>query len=174
MFFGKSSSGQVISEMWLLTHLRRVRGFVQRICQYKCALNANLIDFTEISQQNTFIFTCTHFYRCKYVIIYFWIAALSSQILWFANDVIVPVPMSFFLHLQLPSLVLSSLLCLPPHPPSAHAVPLPTLPHPCRRHTDCQTPYRPYRCGRVSEAVVQSRRLLPCWRQQPRLQQRQQ
>lgn len=88
--------------------------------------------------------------------------------------VIVPIQMSFSLHPQLPSLVLSSLLCLPPHPPSAHVVPLPTLPHPCRRHTDCQTPYRPYRCGRVSEAVVQSRRLLLCWRQQLRLQRQQQ
>lgn len=86
----------------------------------------------------------------------------------------VSVNVFFFspLHSQLRSLVLSSPPCLPPHPPSAHVAPQPTLPHPCRRHTDCQTPCHPCRCARGSGAGAQSPRPSPCWRRQPRLRRR--
>lgn len=45
----------------------REGAFIERTCQYKCTPNANLIDFCEISQQYTFIFTCTQFDTCKHV-----------------------------------------------------------------------------------------------------------
>lgn len=150
--------------MWLLTHLRRGSCFIQTSCQSTWFPNANFIVFCGIPQQYTakrsenivtYCFAHTKSLVCK---CYF----------------IMHIQMSYFVHPQLPSLVLSSLRCLPPHPPLAHVAPLPTLPHPCRRHTDCQTPCRPYRCGRVSEDAGQSRRPSLCWRRQPRLQRLQQ
>lgn len=88
------------------------------------------------------------------------------------NNIIFMFPMSHFF--QLPFLVLSLLLFLPPQPPSLHAAPLPTPPPPCRPHTDCPTPCHPSQYARVSEVVVQNPRLLLCWRRRLRLRQRQQ
>lgn len=52
--------------MWLLTHLRRGRRFIQRTCQSKGAPNCKPYSvFCETALANTFIFTRACFYICR-------------------------------------------------------------------------------------------------------------